>query len=669
MIVRLRSKFVNTNKLEAAAALFKLPGFGQLSERAIARLVSQLETSAHPDGAALIREGEIGDHLFIVAAGKVEISCGSSDQPVSLARLGPGEWFGETALLSPDRRHAATVTALSPIRLWVLPGDECRSVLAAYPTVMVAWHQAAETMLRQQCLLRSSLFASLSPTTALALTAKLQPRDVAAGSTIVRQDDPAGECYLIRDGEVAIVTSAGTENERERARIGPGGLFGEEALLETLYLASVRATKDCRLLVLSPAELLRTMTADRHVASRVVDLLRLRDRPRRTPGIVVFPQTTTHGEQVVILKDPAHRSYFRLSEDGWRLWQLLDGELSVREVIVRQIRASGRFAPQAVADLLQRLAAAGFIETARRAKIDGLVRPSFWVRVAAWLTRALTWKIQLSGCDRRLSQLYAGGVRVLFTRPALALFSAVAVAGFAGLIAGLITGRMTLTPSRTGSSLLWFLYAAVIVSVVLHEAGHAFTAKFFGREVDRIGIGWFWFAPIVYVDTSDMWPTGRWPRIAVDLAGIYVNAVCAGFATLVALLIGDGRWAAVLWQFVFVSWWIVLGNLDPLFEFDGYYALSDWLDRPNLRQQALARLWQRAAWRTHRLELGYAFAILAYVAVMGSLIINTYNALLASWVAHLLGVSTASVGGWVIALAFLLIAALQVTSAARGRLN
>jgi hypothetical protein len=78
-------------------------------------------------------------------------------------------------------------------------------------------------------------------------------------------------------------------------------------------------------------------------------------------------------------------------------------------------------------------------------------------------------------------------------------------------------------------------------------------------------------------------------------------------------------------------------------------------------------LWQRAAWRTHRLELGYAFAILAYVAVMGALIINTYNALLVSWVAHLLGMSIASVGGWVIALGFSLIAALQVTSGARGR--
>jgi putative peptide zinc metalloprotease protein len=533
---------------------------------------------------------------------------------------------------------------------------------------MVAWEQAAETTLRQQFLLQSSLFASLSPTTALTLTAKLRPRDAAAGSTIVRQDEPAGECYLIRDGEVAIVTSAGTENERERGRIGPGGLFGEEALLETLYLASVRATKDCRLLVLSPADLMQTMTADRRLASRVLDLLRLRDRPRRMPGIVVFPQTTARGKQVVILKDPAHRRYFRLSEDGWRLWQLLDGELSVREVIIRQIRVTGRFAPQAVADLLYRLAAAGFIETARRAKIDGLVGQPFWVGVAAWLTRVFTWRVEFTGCDRWLSQLYAGGIRVLFSRPALALFSAVAVAGFASLVVALIMGRMTLTPTGASASLLWFLYAAVIVSIVQHEAGHAFTAKFYGREVDRIGIGWFWFAPMVYVDTSDMWPTGRWPRIAVDLAGIAVNVVCAGFAALAALLIGSGPWAAVLWQFVLVSWWIVTVNLNPLFEFDGYYALSDWLDRPNLRRQALARLWQRAAWRTHRLEFGYALATLAYVVVMGSLIINTYNALLASSVGRLLGLSVASAGGWAIALAFLLIAALQIASAARGPL-
>jgi hypothetical protein len=102
----------------------------------------------------------------------------------------------------------------------------------------------------------------------------------------------------------------------------------------------------------------------------------------------------------------------------------------------------------------------------------------------------------------------------------------------------LLAGRVTLAPTHYGGPPLWLFYVAIIVSVVLHEAGHAFATKFFGREVDRIGIGWFWFAPIVFIDTSDLWIARRWPRVAVDLAGISVNAICAGFATLAALVIG-----------------------------------------------------------------------------------------------------------------------------------
>jgi hypothetical protein len=69
----------------------------------------------------------------------------------------------------------------------------------------------------------------------------------------------------------------------------------------------------------------------------------------------------------------------------------------------------------------------------------------------------------------------------------------------------------------------------------------------------------------------------------------------------------------------------------------------------------------------HPLELGYACATLAYVAAIGALIIGTYNTLLESWMAHLLGVSVAGTGGWVIAVAFFLIAARQFAPATRGR--
>jgi Zn-dependent protease len=425
-------------------------------------------------------------------------------------------------------------------------------------------------------------------------------------------------------------------NEREQTRVGHGGLFGEDAAWQ-----------------------------GRRVTPRLLDMDVLGDKPRPAAGVLAFPQALPGG-RIVVLKDPARHSYFRLSEDGWRLWRSLNGNLTVRELILRQVRVTGRFAPQAVLDLLQQLSAVGFVESEGLAGISKQIRPSWSSIAVTWLIRILIWRIHLTGCDRWLSPIYSGGARVLFTRPAVASFTAIAATGAAGLVFALIAGRVTLASTHSSGSALWLFCVAIIVSVVLHEAGHAFATKFFGREVDRIGIGWFWFAPIVFVDTSDMWTARRWPRVAVDLAGVAVNATCAGFATLAALLVGGGAWAATLWQFVLVSWWMALASLNPLFEFDGYYALSDWLDRPNLRREALARLWQRGAWRTHGLELGYAVAVLAYVAAMGALIIGTYNNLLANWIARGFGASIASIGGWTIAFAFALIAAMQCISAKRN---
>jgi CRP-like cAMP-binding protein len=333
-----------------------------------------------------------------------------------LVRRGAGQWFGENALLGSQRQHTATVTASSPIRLWVLPGDEIRAVLAANPNAMAACQQAMQTTLRHQCIKQSSLSESLSPACALELAAQLTPRDEPAGAVIVRQGEQAGECYLVQDGEVAIVASLGASDEREQTRVGRGGLFGQETLLQDgPYSASVRATKDCRLLALDRAELMRLMAAGRRVAARMLDMVLLHDKPRPVAGVVAFSQTAVHGEQIVVLKDPTRHHYFRLSEDGWRLWRSLDGDLTVREPIITQLRLTGRFAPQAVLDLLQRLRAAGFIENERLTGISNLVRPPWWSSAMEWLIRILTWRILVTGCDKWLSWIYAGGARVLFT--------------------------------------------------------------------------------------------------------------------------------------------------------------------------------------------------------------------------------------------------------------
>ena len=88
---------------------------------------------------------------------------------------------------------------------------------------------------------------------------------------------------------------------------------------------------------------------------------------------------------------------------------------------------------------------------------------------------------------------------------------------------------------------------------------------------------------------------GRWPRIAVRLAGPYANEVLAGVAALLAPWLPVPEATAALWQFALVSHAVVLVNLCPVFEYDGYHVLSDILDRPNWRRDGLTWLGKNLA--------------------------------------------------------------------------
>jgi putative peptide zinc metalloprotease protein len=66
----------------------------------------------------------------------------------------------------------------------------------------------------------------------------------------------------------------------------------------------------------------------------------------------------------------------------------------------------------------------------------------------------------------------------------------------------------------------------------------------------------------------------------------YASLVLGGFAALVAWFVPSAILSAALWEFAFLSYLGVLINLKSLMEFDGYYVLSDLLEKPNLRPRA-----------------------------------------------------------------------------------
>jgi CRP-like cAMP-binding protein len=82
-------------------------------------LWKELQETRFAAGAAICRRGETGDGMYIVQSGSVEVRLGLGPDSMSLYRLGPGDCFGEMALLTGEPR-SADVVALEDTTLWML---------------------------------------------------------------------------------------------------------------------------------------------------------------------------------------------------------------------------------------------------------------------------------------------------------------------------------------------------------------------------------------------------------------------------------------------------------------------------------------------------------------------------------------------------------------------
>ena len=71
---------------------------------------------AFADGEMIVRKGEVGNCMYVVQQGQVEVFVGSGDDEIRLNVLSPGAFFGEMAVFDKDVR-SASVRALGPARV------------------------------------------------------------------------------------------------------------------------------------------------------------------------------------------------------------------------------------------------------------------------------------------------------------------------------------------------------------------------------------------------------------------------------------------------------------------------------------------------------------------------------------------------------------------------
>ncbi|HEX5533897.1 MAG TPA: Crp/Fnr family transcriptional regulator [Actinomycetales bacterium] len=127
----------------------RAPLFAGLDDEAAASLLSRMERVDLSRGEVLFSEGDPGDRLYVITAGKVKLGRASGDGRENLlAVLGPGEMFGELSLFDPGPR-TATATAVSDVQLVGLGNAELQTGLRSNPEVGKHLLQALAQRLRR----------------------------------------------------------------------------------------------------------------------------------------------------------------------------------------------------------------------------------------------------------------------------------------------------------------------------------------------------------------------------------------------------------------------------------------------------------------------------------------------------------------------------------------
>jgi CRP/FNR family transcriptional regulator, cyclic AMP receptor protein len=107
-----------------------VPLFSQCSKRELAQIASIADEIDLRDGKVLIREGERGREFFVLLEGSAEVTKDGR----KINTVGPGDFFGEIALVSQTPR-TATVMATSPVHTLVITERSFRRLLDEQPEI------------------------------------------------------------------------------------------------------------------------------------------------------------------------------------------------------------------------------------------------------------------------------------------------------------------------------------------------------------------------------------------------------------------------------------------------------------------------------------------------------------------------------------------------------
>jgi CRP-like cAMP-binding protein/Zn-dependent protease len=236
----IRFRLQTTWRVEAAELIDALPIFEDLPEEALSDLAGRVHLRSFPRGKSVFRQGDRPEAFYIVRNGVLHVleEDAETGKERILRTLGRGESFGELGLVDGASR-TATVRSVEDSQLFEVDEATFDRLLAD----MVSVPEFAPTLQAIAELRRIPAFSGLGADDLAEVLEHGDWVNVPPGESIVTQGEKGDVFYAIGSGQVEVL-----QDGERTATIGPGGYFGEIALLGNVpRTATVLARTPARL--------------------------------------------------------------------------------------------------------------------------------------------------------------------------------------------------------------------------------------------------------------------------------------------------------------------------------------------------------------------------------------------------------------------------------------
>ena len=213
----------NAQQKDINDVLRKVPFLAELDDRDLLKISDALTSVTFPEGERIINKGDVGEIFYIIREGTTKVhDIGFGDSTYVDQPLGPGDFFGERALITGDPR-VANVTATSTCTCLCLSRDTFESVLGPLQGLI-------DMAMRKRTLLGVPVFSTsqFQPHELARLTDLITETTYAPGTILAEQGKPFTQnLYIIRHGAVAVANDDGVINTLKDA-----DYFGDKFLRE-----------------------------------------------------------------------------------------------------------------------------------------------------------------------------------------------------------------------------------------------------------------------------------------------------------------------------------------------------------------------------------------------------------------------------------------------------